>query len=213
MITAQLEELFESVRNRAQSIADTHRHLLTADDHRMLALAFHRAESLAEYALEEALDQVPDVKRAELIEQIEDERRHINVFAHWLGDPPDVPRPKAKKRPPVVWYSVLLANEVAGFCQFHMLAGLLEDQGRREAVDAIAADECVHIARLVGWLQEFAATKTWGSVVQVTDAFRRRLEMRMQQFLPRDELSAVRAEMAALIDSTLERALAANSIR
>jgi hypothetical protein len=88
-----------------------------------------------------------------------------------------------------------------------MLAGLLEDTERRDAVNAIAADERVHIARLVRWLQEFKDTPTWGSVVQVTDAFRRRLGMRMQQFLPREELSNVRTEMAEIIDSMLAAAL------
>jgi hypothetical protein len=200
-------QLLNSVQSAAETLAHRYRSTLTADDHQQLALAFHRAESLAEYALEEALQQVPNDKSHELIEQIEDERRHINVFAHWLGAPPDIPRPKSKNRPPVVWYSILLANEIAGFCQFHMLAGLLEDTERRDAVNAIAADERVHIARLVRWLQEFKDTPTWGSVVQVTDAFRRRLGMRMQQFLPREELSNVRTEMAEIIDSMLAAAL------
>ena len=209
-MTGELKQLLDRAQADAEAIASRYRQALNADDYHALSLAFYRAESLAEYALEEALRQVPRAKQDELREQIEDEQRHINVFAHWLGSPPQIARPKSKQRPPVVWYSVLLANEIAGFCQFHMLAGLLEATDKRHAIEAIAADERIHIARLVRWLREYQGTTTWGSVVQVTDAFRRRLELRMQQFLPRDELGSIREEMAGAIDRLLIGALESN---
>lgn len=203
----ELSHLLDKAEAEAQGIAATYRNTLNRDDHDMLVLAFHRAETLAEFALQEAREQVPLKYQAELDEQIADEQRHISVFAHWLQAPPSVPRPKSRRRPEVVWYAVLLANEIAGYCQFHMLAGLLADASHRAAVEEIARDERVHITRLTRWLRKYAGRATWGSVTQVTDAFRRRLDTRMQQFLPRDELVDVRTAMSSLIDTLLQDTL------
>ena len=204
----ELTPLLDRVETEACAIAQRYRAELRDEDHHMLVLAFYRAETLAEYALLEAHAQVPTAYQEELAEQIEDERRHVAVFADWMQEPPEIPVPKSKRRPNDVWYSVLLANEIAGYCQFHMLAGLLADPARREAVESIARDERRHIARLTRWIRQYAGQPTWGSITQVTSAFRRRLDTRMEQFLPRSELSDVRKDMAQLIDSCLLDALA-----
>ena len=166
-------------------------------DHRALAEAFYRAESLAHTALNRALEQVAQDYHRELREQIADEERHVAVFARWLGpDREAVVPPRPKTRPDFAWFTTLLLNECAGFCQFHMLAGLVGDAVREAEVLEVARDETVHIRRLVRWLEPAAATRAVAIMESMTRRFSNRLEGRMCQFLPRDELDGLRVSMA-----------------
>ncbi len=192
-------------------------HPVAPSDLGPLAAAFHRAESLAEAAIRAAMAEAPEGHRAELAQQLEDEQRHVAVFADWgaaaradYGPPPQV------RRPPGVWYTLLLVNELAGFCQFEMLAGLLEHNGspegaaRAAAVRRIADDERLHVARLHGWLQPlFREHADFQREVQrLAGRFVRGLDARMTQFLPRPELAPLRAGVADAI-ATLVNTLTA----
>ena len=190
--------------DEATALAEKWRDRLTDDDTLALAKAFHRAESLAHAALEDAIEQVSESYRTELEEQLEDESRHVSVFARWLGpDVDDFRVPRSRQRTEPVWFAMLLVNEVAGFCQFHMLEGLVDDPSRAAEVAAVANDEVGHITRLVKWLLPHYGTKSQAQIDHLTGAFRNRLEGRMHQFLPREQLAELRREMAAIINRLL----------
>lgn len=167
---------------------------LTTVDLAHLVAAFHRAESLAEAALVAAIGQLGLDRRTELTEQLEDERRHVAVFASWFDDgAPPVSLPDEKQRPEAVWFAMLACNELAGFCQFEMLAAILHDPTKVEAVRAVAADERRHIARLVRWLAPERRRPAQREVDRFASRFATHIDARMRQFLPREELAPLRS--------------------
>ncbi|MBT9559601.1 MAG: hypothetical protein IV100_26460 [Myxococcales bacterium] len=173
---------------------------LTPADLAHLSVAFHRAESLAEAALVAAIGQLGAGRRAELLEQLEDERRHVAVFASWFLDgAPPVSLPDEKQRPEAVWFAMLACNELAGFCQFEMLAAILHDPTKVEAVRAVAADERRHIARLVRWLAPERQRPAQREVDRFASRFAAHIDARMQQFLPRDELGPLRSTVGSAV--------------
>ncbi len=208
------------------------RHPIEPSDTAVLIAAFHRAESLAEGAIRAALPLVDPLHQAELAEQLEDERRHVAVFAGWLpSGGRDCGPASSAQRPAGTWYALLLLNELAGFCQFEMLAaqflsaaeassppdgdasarGLPVARERPEigmarqralAVRGIAEDERRHIARLVRWVAALPPSFD-GELDRVTARFRQGLEARMRQFLPREELADLRRAVAAAIDQVI----------
>ncbi len=181
---------------------------LTDEDHATLATAFYRAESLAHAALEQALAQVSEPYRAELREQIADEARHVAVFAGWHAEAPEpVPAPKPRPRGEPIWFTTLLLNEIAGFCQFHMLAGLVGDAVKEADVRVVAGEEIAHIERLTRWLEPTRKTKEWATVRAMADRFVARLESRMMQFLPSSQLAELRTEMGRITETLIEELL------
>jgi len=193
---------------RARQVAAGAAAQLNDEDRRWLTAAFHRAEALAHAALLDAIDQLDAPYVEPLREQLADEERHVAVFADWQDEPPaPIRAPATRQRTEPVWFTTLLINEVAGYCQFEMLAALAEDPARRAQVEAVAADEVVHIERLVGWLEPWRPERSWAMVDRMVATFIGRLDGRMRQFLPRPELAELRGEMAALISDTLRRLL------
>ncbi len=189
----------QTYADAARSAGERWAAALTGADQAHLGAAFHRAESLAHAAIEQALDQVAEAYRPELLEQLRDEERHVAVFAAWQATPCEPIQPaRSKPRRDQVWFTTLLLNELAGYCQFHMLAGLVGDAVREADVLAVARDEEVHIARLTGWLAPDRDTASWRTVEAMAARFTKKLPSRMTQFLPRDELGALRAEMAEI---------------
>lgn len=180
-----------------------HRDVLRDDDFRELVTAYYRAESLASFALEDAIEQSSGTHRTELIEQLEDEKRHIDVFAGWLTDDPPLQRPGRKERQPEVWYALLLVNEVTGYCQFRMLTALTTPE-QTEQVEEVLLDEERHIGRLARWL-----APVWGGRLgvipeRIVERFVRDLRGRMHQFFPREELAPVREAVADAISAAVE---------
>ena len=176
---------------------------LTASDRRSLIRGFHRAEALAEVALRQAAAQVPRRYRDELAEQLEDERRHVALFSGWLGEEDAVLAPAMKRRPWQHWFASLLLNELTGFCQFHLLAALLEPQERAQVLDVIA-DERHHVERLVRWLD---GSRT--DLDRSVHRFLRALDGRMRQFFPREDLSELRASLGTVVARLLGEVAAA----
>lgn len=177
---------------------------LTSEDQRYMVRAFHRAESLAHHALSDAIEQLPQNFQIELLEQLADETHLINIFANWHNNEPNVIRiPKNKQRGAHMWFALLLINEITGFCQFQMLYGLQKNPQKAEDVADIIADEIRHIQRLVRWLEPFEETPSKTEIQRIIAAFRSKLVQRMTQFLPREELSGLRTQMAAAIDTLL----------
>ena len=169
---------------------------LTPADHRRMAVAFHRAESLALNALRQALGQVGGAYRSELEEQIADEARHVDVFA--LGDAtPEVAAPAGKRRDEPVWFALLLVNEIAGFCQFHLLAAL--DEAAAGAALAIAEDERRHIERLARWLTRWRRAPVRETIERIGRTFVKNLPGRMTQFVVNPDLDALNHAMIAII--------------
>jgi len=200
---ALTDELHASA-GRAHAIGSSWRGALGEQDQRFMVTAFHRAESLAKVALCQALEQVSDRYRPDLERQLDDEQRHVDVFAAWHDEPPaDIRSPRARQRTEPVWFALLLVNEVAGFCQFHMLHGLLGEGRYADAVAQVARDEVEHIERLSRWLQPWQGAPAFADIERIVSRFRGRLDERMQQFLPRDDFREFRAELAATIDALL----------
>jgi hypothetical protein len=186
---------------------------LTQADFYVLHAAFHRAESLAEMALRTARAQLSPAFHAELDEQIADELRHVDTFDRWLPPGAREPIPRvAKQRPEAIWFAVLLINEIAGFCQFEMLAALDPDDDRKAKVRAISADERRHIARLVRWLAPVRGRPMAGEIQKIARTFQRQIDVRMRQFLPREALSDLRdvvgGAIVDVIDALVVRTLA-----
>lgn len=185
---------------------------MTAADRHDLNVAFYRAESLAHIALLCAMEQVDPRYAGELAEQIADEERHIGVFRRWLGDAAEPIRaPRPKQREQTVWFVTLLLNEVAGYCQFHMLAALVGEETAAQDVLEVARDEEVHIERLVRWLEPMAPTPAYKNVDAMLSRFEARLEGRMSQFLPRPELGELRQEMARITSELLHAVMPAST--
>ncbi|MFT7625641.1 MAG: hypothetical protein ACI9WU_004832 [Myxococcota bacterium] len=196
--------LLKETGERCQTLAREWTTRLTETDRDHLSEAFYTAESLAHSAIIQAMAQVPETYRAELQSQLEDEERHIAVFRRWLGDEPEpFGTPPERARPNEVWFASLLVNEIAGFCQFHMLAGLCGDPGRKSEVLAIADDEIIHVQRLLRWLAPSRDTRAWLVVEAMVNRFLRRLDNRMAQFLPAEPLTPLREEMARLTAALL----------
>jgi hypothetical protein len=194
----------ETTARQCRQIARQWAARLCEDDQLTMVRAFHRAETLAHHALSNAIEQLPHEYRDELLEQLDDETRHVNVFANWQDEEPlPIRAPKNKSRAQHVWFTLLLINEITGFCQFHMLYGLVGDPVKAAAVAGIAADETRHIQRLLRWLGPFANTPSKSEVFRIVAAFRAKLTGRMSQFLPREELAGLRTEMALSIDELL----------
>lgn len=199
-----LEATLEASSHRAKSTGERWRGKLDTQDQLFLVDAFHRAEALARHALCHAIEQVSEDYRPKLRTQLQDEDRHVDVFAHWHEQPAvDVPVPKTKQRTEHVWFALLLVNEVAGFCQFHMLHGLLGEGSKADAVAEVARDEVEHILRLSEWLEPFRDSRSFADVERIVTRFRRDLDGRMRQFLPRDEMHSLRAELSATIEELL----------
>lgn len=192
LLDAQAEKVNDAGRRWASALTD--------EDVATLRTAFHRAESLAEAALVAAIDQVGPDRRVELEEQLDDERRHVAVFASWFPDGAPVHgMPALKRRPEAVWFAMLACNELAGFCQFEMLAAVLNDAARVEAVRAVAADERRHIARLVRWLAPERRRPMQREVDRFAGRFAAQVDIRMQQFLPREELEPLRSAVGGAV--------------
>lgn len=196
---------------QADAVAARWSQSLNATDRQALILGFYMAETLAGGAIEQALSQLPSGYHPGLKSQREDEDRHIGTFATWLGAPPEVPIPRPRQRQIIQWLVMLLVNELTGFCQFHMLARMLAEPDAIEAVNAIAADERVHIRRLLEWLEPLWKTRSALPVGDFIARFRRELPGRMCQFFPREELGALRDEMVRVIDTLLGHFPPANS--
>lgn len=197
MDTAAQRALSRAAADAAR-VAEQWAGALTAEDRRALVGAFHRAESLAEVALEQAAAQVPRRYRAELAEQLADERRHVALFAGWLGEAPEVLPPAEKERPWQHWFASLLINELTGFCQFHLLAALVAPDDRARVL-AVIADEERHVERLVGWLDGARA-----DLHRSVHRFCRGLDGRMRQFFPREELGELRGALGGVVQRLLE---------
>jgi len=199
-----LSETLAATAHSAHAIGGRWRGELDEQDQRFLVKAFHRAESLAKVALCQALEQVPEQYRSELRAQLTDEERHVDVFANWHDEAEEaVPSPRLKERSEPVWFALLLVNEVAGFCQFHMLHGLLGEGAYAEAVAEVANDEVEHIERLSRWLVPWREAAAFADVEHIVRRFRRDLDGRMKQFLPRDAFESFRSDLAAAIDQLL----------
>ncbi|MFT5430503.1 MAG: hypothetical protein ACI9OJ_001178 [Myxococcota bacterium] len=192
----------------ADAIAKRHLRELTDEDNEWLVTAFYRAEALAHAALVDAISQLNEPYLTPLTEQLEDEARHVDVFARWHTIPPEPVRPPAsKQRNEPIWFTLLLINEVAGFCQFELLAGLVSDEVKHAEVAAVAADEVLHIIRLLDWLEHWRNQGSWMIVERMVNSFISKLEGRMTQFFPRDELGELRSALAGLVGKTLRRLL------
>jgi len=189
---------FEQAALRSYAVASCWRPLLTAADRVPLVAGFYLAETLAGYAISHARQQVPAEYHAGLDVQAADEARHIEVFASWMPFGIAVPEPRVRQRQTIQWLVLLLVNELTGFCQFRMLARLMESDDARHAVD-----ERVHVARLMGWLEPLRSDRSARPVVQFIERFRRDLPGRMCQFFPRVDLHPLRDEMAGVIDDLL----------
>jgi hypothetical protein len=84
-----------------------------------------------------------------------------------------------------------------------MLHGLVGDPEKEAQVAEVAADEVGHITRLLRWLKPFEASRSRSQIHQIISAFQSKLDQRMFQFLPREELRPLRDRMAALTDKLL----------
>ena len=199
-----LDTTLQTAEERARSAGERWRGRLDDQDQRFLINAFHRAESLARHALCQAIEQVTERYRSQLRAQLQDEDRHVAVFAHWHEKrEASTPIPKCKQRSEPVWFALLLVNEVAGFCQFHMLHGLLGEGSRADAVAEIARDETEHIVRLARWITPFRDARAFADIERIVIRFRHDLDGRMKQFLPREEFSALREELSDTIQGLL----------
>jgi len=199
-----LTQSLEACAQRAHALGCQWRGTLSEQDQRFMVKAFHRAESLAKVALCQALEQVSEQYQPSLLAQLADEERHVDVFANWRDEAEEeVLSPRLKERTEPVWFALLLVNEVAGFCQFHMLHGLLGEGAYADAVAEVAHDEIEHIERLSRWLEPWREAPAFADIERIVRRFRRDLDGRMKQFLPRDEFEEFRAELATAIEQLL----------
>ena len=179
------------------------RERLVDADFRGLVRAFHRAESLAEFALLDAIEQVRPEHMSDLERQREEEEKHVNVFASFLEGEVETPvRPKPRVRPESVWYTLLLLNELTGFCQFSFLHALLP-VSRQPILEDVMQDEEEHVARLLRWMEPVWAGRGRGQAVKMVDRFRQDLPGRMEQFFEGPHLSGLRAEMHEHVDGLI----------
>jgi len=189
--------------------AEAWKEQLSEGDSASLIRAFHRAEALAEYALVEAIKQVPEEHSKDLARQRVEEERHVDVFAGFLGGAVEIPpRPKSKVRPSSVWYGLLLLNELTGYCQFSMLAALLAP-GERAVLETVMDDEEEHVERLLRWMEPVWGGRERTQAIRMVERFRADLPGRMEQFFEGPHLEGLRQEMGShvrgLLDDLLER--------
>jgi len=183
--------------------ASAWRERLVESDFKGLVRAFHRAESLAEFALLDAIEQVRPEHVADLDRQREEEEKHVNVFAAFLQGEVDAPlRPKSRVRPESVWYTLLLLNELTGFCQFSFLHALLP-KSRQAILEDVMDDEEEHVERLLRWMEPVWAGRGRGQAVKMVDRFRHDLPGRMEQFFEGPHLAGLRKEMHGHVDGLI----------
>jgi len=207
-----LKQTLNNTEKHAIDMATHWRKRLTDADRAFLIDAFHRTEFLAQCALEHAIEQVSEQYREELKEQLADEERHVNVFARWRPETAEpVTPPRRRERDEAIWFALLLINEATGYCQFQMLVALLGDPERQAEVRAILVDERIHIARLQRWLGAYVNRPVFSQIETITQSFQRNLPGRMKQFLPRDELAPLRADMATLVSGLIDQLFGALS--
>jgi hypothetical protein len=196
----RLEEASLRCRQTAKSWAEK----MSEDDFQQLVHAFYLAESLARYALYEAVEQVEPGYREELMEQIEDENRHVDLFDRWGKGFEAPPAPRPRERDGFVWFVILLLNELAGYCQFSMLYALLGTSEQKHDIEVTILDEQRHIERLLRWTEEVWPSRRGILARRIVEAFQNKLPGRMCQFFPRTELEGLRGEMAEHISWLLE---------
>lgn len=178
---------------------------LSSAERDVLVLAFYRAESLAEYALEDAVEQLDECYRKDLIRQGVEEEKHVAVFAGFLsGNPPPVLRPKSKVRPRSVWFALLLLNELTGYCQFSMLKPLLETPEARMLLEEVMKEEEEHIERLLRWMEPEWTGRGKHQVEKMVSRFQQALMGRMEQFFEGAELADLRREMGSHVSGLLD---------
>lgn len=202
--TESIQRTLRMAASRCAKTAEKWSDDLTESDRSELVLAFHRAESLAHHALEQAIEQVSVRYRQELREQLLDEERHVDVFVSWHADCSEVVPPRSKQRGEAVWFVTLLLNEIAGYCQFEMLKRLLGSDAKQAQIAEIVEDEERHIRRLHGWLLPIWDTPTAKILDRMVTRFSGRLEGRMAQFFPREGLASLRNEMAEHIRDVVQ---------
>ncbi len=171
---------------------------------RILVTAFYRAESLAGYALEDAIVQVPEPFVEDLIRQRREEQEHVDVFAGLLVEPPEVARPQTRTRPKTVWFTLLLLNEITGYCQFSLLTQLLETDGQRDQLAQVIREEEEHIARLLRWMQPEWSGRGGPQSRVMVQRFMDGLPGRMEQFFEGEGLAGLRDEVRGHVQSLLE---------
>ena len=177
---------------------------MTPPDRRGMVVAFYEAESLAAMALDDAIAQVGEAYRGALITQREDESRHVDVFSRWGGEIRPLPKPRVRLRDEHVWFTLLLINELTGYCQFMMLHALLESPGERREVEGICQDEQEHIGRLMQWMGPVMESRSARVCNAIVQRFRRGLDGRMSQFFPREDLAPLREAMRGHVGELLE---------
>ena len=180
---------------------------MSEEDFQQLVHAFYLAESLARYALYEAVEQVEPQYREELLEQIDDENRHVDLFDRWGEGFEAPPAPRPRERDGFVWFVILLLNELAGYCQFSMLYALLGTPEQKHDIEVTVLDEQRHIERLLRWMVDVWPSRRGILARRIVEAFRNKLPGRMGQFFPRAELGGLREEMAEHIAWLLEALL------
>lgn len=176
---------------------------LDRDARSALIRGFFLAETLAGYAIGQAILQLPPEYRAELEAQADDEARHIALFAGWLDQVPVVPPPLLRQRQVPQWLVQLLVNELTGYCQFRLLASLVETNAQRVEVHQVARDEEVHIRRLLVWLEPFWGARSGQPLGGFIRRFRVDLPGRMCQFFPRAEQLVLRQALQEVVDTVL----------
>ena len=200
---SRLEEASLRCRRTAESWADT----MSEEDFQQLVHAFYLAESLARYALYEAVEQVEPQYREELLEQIDDENRHVDLFDRWGEGFAAPPAPRPRERDGFVWFVILLLNELAGYCQFSMLYALLGTPEQKHDIEVTVLDEQRHIERLLRWTVDVWPSRRGILARRIVEAFRNKLPGRMGLFFPRAELGGLREEMSEHIAWLLEALL------
>ena len=170
---------------------------LSEKDFKGLVRAFHRAESLAEFALMDAIEQVRPEHVVDLQRQRQDEEKHVHVFAHFLDGEVESPhRPKSRVRPEAVWYTLLLLNELTGFCQFSFLHALLPVD-KQEILEDVMVDEEEHVERLLRWMLPVWEGRGREQAIRMLDRFADDLPGRMDQFFEGEQLADLRGEMGS----------------
>jgi len=203
----------QTAARTSAEVAERWASLLTEGDRAALMAGFHLAETMAGFAVEQALEQLPEAYADGLRAQARDEARHVEIFARWLGDAPNISMPQIRQRQTFQWLVLLLVNELTGFCQFSMLARLLHTSEGRAVVEGIIEDERRHILRLLTWMEPLWGTKTAVPVFEFIRRFRKDLPGRMGQFFPRDELAPLRVELTHVVDTLLDRLPAMSDVR
>ena len=200
------EKHLSAAASAAAHLASTGKETFGARERRSLIAAFHKAESLAEFALEDATEQVRESYRADLVRQRHEEEKHVRVFASYLDDVEAVPRPKGRKRPEAVWFTLLLLNELTGYCQFAFLYPLL-DPSEQILLEEVMTEEEEHVERLLRWMLPVWEERGGPQAIRMVERFRDDLPGRMEQFFEGDELRALREGMEGVVSKLLNQLL------